>query len=211
MKSSDEQTLLFYANESAAYAARSEAIGISKSLNALLTILPSGAEVLDLGCGTGRDTLAIRDAGFSVTAIDGSAEMAREAEKRVGLPVRVLLFEDLDYENQFDGIWACASLLHVPRAGLADVLARVHRALKPGGTVVASFKSGGAEGRDSLGRYYNYLNRDEAEALFLAAGRWAKLELKTGSGTGYDGTETGWIEVRGRKSTDDEPAVAALD
>jgi SAM-dependent methyltransferase len=126
--------------------------------------------------------------------------MAREAETRIGRPVRVQLFEDLDDVAAYDGIWANASLLHVPRAGLPNVLARVHRALKPGGVLYASFKSGGAEGRDSLGRYYNYLNADEVTALLNAAGGWSALDLKEGRGTGYDGTETGWVIAFARKA-----------
>lgn len=65
--------------------------------------------MLDLGCGTGRDTRALIDAGMTVTATDGSPEMAREAEKRLAVPVRVQLFEDLDDVVAFDGIWANAS------------------------------------------------------------------------------------------------------
>jgi SAM-dependent methyltransferase len=197
----DRPTLDFYANEAVAYAARSDNIGVSKSLTTFTAQLPPHAAILDLGCGTGRDTCALIDAGFTVTAIDGAPEMAREAEKRIGAPVRALLFEDLDYANAFDGIWANASLLHVPRAGLTDVLAKVHRALKPGGLLYASFKSGGTEGRDSLGRYYNYLNADELTALLHAAGTWATLDLKEGRGTGYDGSETGWVIAFARKAS----------
>ena len=158
--------------------------------------------VLDLGCGTGRDTQAILEAGFGVTAIDGSAEMAAEARKRTGRPVLVMLFEDMPFNQEFDGVWASASLLHVPRAGLPDVLRRVHTALKPGGWLEAGFKSGGHEGRDGLGRYYNYLNPEELEPMLRAAGHWSSLELKTGRGKGYDGTETGWVEALARKSAD---------
>jgi SAM-dependent methyltransferase len=175
---------------------------VSKALTAFLALIPKGGSVMDLGCGTGRDTQAILDAGFKVTAIDGSAEMAAEAHKRTGHLVTVLLFEDLSFDRVFDGIWASASLLHVPRAGLPDVLKRVHAALKPGGWLEAGFKTGGTEGRDSLGRYYNYMNPEELEPMLRAAGPWASLTLKTGRGKGYDGTETGWVEVLARKSAD---------
>ncbi len=164
--------------------------------------MPKVATVLDLGCGTGRDTRALVDAGFDVTAIDGSAEMAREAEARLGRPVRVLLFEDLDYERAFDGIWANASLLHVPRVGLPDVLNRVHRALKPAGLLLASFKSGGKEGRDKLGRYYNYLTEDEVVEFMRAAGPWNSIDVTEGHGKGFDGVEADFVEVSARKSPD---------
>ncbi len=207
----DRPTLEFYDREATAYAARADTIGVPKHLSNFVAQLQNGASVLDLGCGTGRDTLALIDAGLTVTAIDGSAEMAREAKKRIDRPVRVLLFEDLDCAEAFDGIWANASLLHVPRAGLPNVLARVHCALKPGGLLAASFKSGGAEGRDKLGRYYNYLNADELTALLNAAGAWASLDLKEGRATGYDGTETGWVVVFARKAADGALGRPALD
>ena len=196
----DKRTLDFYAAEAAAYATRSDSIGVSKALAEFIARLPPQATVLDLGCGTGRDTRALIDTGHTVTAIDGSPEMAREAEKRIGAPVRVWLFENLDYTQAFDGIWANASLLHVPRAGLPDVLARVYRALKPNGLLFASFKAGGQEGRDPLGRYYNYLNRGEVDALIGAAGAWTTLEISTGRGIGYDGEESKFVNCTAKKS-----------
>jgi SAM-dependent methyltransferase len=198
----DKATLAFYATEAAAYGARSDGLGVSKALAAFLAKLPKGAAVLDLGCGTGRDTRALMDAGMTVTAIDGSPEMAREAERRIGTPVRTMLFEDLDYINAFDGIWANASLLHVPRTGLPDVLQRVYRALKPNAVLHANFKSGGKDGRDKLGRYYNYLTVDEVTDLLRSAGSWRSIDLTQGRGKGYDGTETGWVQVLARKSGD---------
>lgn len=210
-KSHDTSTLQFYATEAAAYGVRSDNHGPSGRIAAFAAQLPAGAHVLDLGCGTGRDTQGLIDAGFDVTAIDGSAEMAREAERRTGRPVRVLLFEALDYAAAFDGIWANSSLLHVPRAGFDDVLGRVYRALKPGGVLFASFKTGGVEGRDKLGRYYNYLNTDELLARLHAAGAWDGVDVREGRGSGYDGTETDWVEIFARKSSDGGVGAAALD
>lgn len=208
---SDARTLFFYHKEAAAYADRSDKIGPSKQLHSFISQLPQGAAVLDLGCGAGRDTKALIDAGLKVTALDGSVEMVCEAEKRTGIVVRIQSFEYLDDVAAFEGIWASASLLHVPRRGLANVLKRVYRAIMPGGLLYASFKSGGQEGRDKLGRYYNYLNADELTAFLHAAGAWASLDLKEGRGAGYDGTETGWVVVFARKAADGAPARTALD
>lgn len=200
---SDARTLFFYRKEAAAYAERSEKIGPSKMLAAFTQRLPKGVTVLDLGCGTGRDTKALLDAGFTVTALDASMEMIVEAEKRIGIDIRFQYFEDLSDVALYDGIWANASLLHVPRAGLPNVLTRVHDALKPGGLLFASFKTGGKEGRDSLGRYYNYLNADEAESYLRDAGSWSSLDITEGPRSkGYDGTESGWIAVVARKAPD---------
>jgi SAM-dependent methyltransferase len=203
-KAHDAQTLSFYATEAAAYAARSDGIGPSKRLATFTARLKPGAAVLDLGCGTGRDTQALIEAGFAVTAIDGSSAMAQEAERRTGRPVRVQLFEDIEDVAAFDGIWASASLLHVPREGLPAVLHAVYRALKPNGLLFATFKGGGHEGRDTLGRYYNYLDASEVRALIEAAGAWTSIALTEGRGKGYDGTETPWTEVWAEKKSVEE-------
>jgi SAM-dependent methyltransferase len=196
----DAATLAFYAKEASAYALRSDSLGPSKSLTRLMAALPKGAAVLDLGCGTGRDTQSMIEAGFDVTAIDGSPEMAREAEKRTGRAVRALLFEDLDYVERFDGVWANASLLHVPRSGFTHVLSLIRRALKPDGMLFASFKSGGEEGRDTLGRYYNYLNADELTAALHASGAWTAIAIEEGRGVGYDGKESGFVACAARRA-----------
>jgi cyclopropane fatty-acyl-phospholipid synthase-like methyltransferase len=116
-------------------------------------LLPAGGAVLEAGCGWGRDARALLSAGFKVTAFDGSAEMVRLAREHTGLPVQQLRFQDIAWQAEFDGVWACASLLHVPLAELDDVFARVAAALKPGGVFYASFKHGPGE-REHDGRRF---------------------------------------------------------
>ncbi len=104
--------------------------------------LKAGAHILDAGCGSGRDARHFASLGFQVTAIDGSAAMARCASEYIGHPVRHLQFEALDYNAVFDGIWACASLLHIPQTELPTVMNRMSDALKNGGFWYLSFKYG---------------------------------------------------------------------
>lgn len=195
--SHDPATLAFYAREAAAYAARDRRPE-NPELTAFLARLATGSHVLDLGCGGGQDALSIKNAGFAVAALDGSPELAAEAQKRLSLPVRVLLFEDLADVEIFDAVWANASLLHVPKPALANIFTRIRRALKPGGLFYASFKSGGVEGRDALGRYYNHPSKDELAAA-LAPPHWETLAISEGQGPGYDGVITGWLAVLARK------------
>jgi SAM-dependent methyltransferase len=162
--------------------------------------LPKDARVLELGCGVGIDAQAMLARGLDVDATDGCLEMAQEAERRLGRPVRVMLFNELDARNDYDGVWANAALLHVPREGLADVLARVHVALKRGGLLYASFKTGRAEGRDKFGRYFNYPSRDELAVFFSEAGDWSQTDVDADSLAGLDGSLSEWLHVFARKA-----------
>lgn len=195
---SDPATLAFYQREAPAYAA-SGAQGPSRHLDAFLDLLPSGASVLELGCGAGRDAAHMASRGFRVDPTDGTPAMVRKAQERHDLPARVMQFDQLDAAELYDAVWAHAALLHCPREGLCAVLGRIHRALKPGGWFFANYKAGGAEGRDALGRYYNFPDRAWLERQYRAAARWQSLEWDSGTGSGYDGVEHEWIAVTARK------------
>lgn len=105
-----------------------------------LANLPEKGHILDLGCGSGRDSKAFLNAGYVVTAMDASNEVATYAEKIIGQPVLVSSFQEISFCDQFDGIWACASLLHCPHSQILDVLDRVVLSLKPNGVAYMSFK-----------------------------------------------------------------------
>ena len=189
----DADTLAFYDREAAVYAARTR--GEPVRLRAFLEQLRPRAAILELGCGGGQDAALMSAAGFEVTATDGSAGLAAEAEARLGRPVRVMRFEELEDVAAYDAVWANACLLHVPEDGLADVLGRIHRALKPGGRFYAGFKSGDGGDRDSLGRYYNFPSEARLRAAYGAAGAWAPLDVTTGQGGGFDGVPRTWLHV----------------
>lgn len=125
---------------------------------------PEGAHLLDAGCGSGRDARAFIEQGFRVTAFDASPALVALAQRHIGQPVHCLRFQDLTWQAAFDGIWACASLLHVPAAALPDALRRLGDALKPGGTLYASFKYGSGE-RDHGGRRFTDLDEAGLAAL----------------------------------------------
>ena len=198
-KTHDPDTLAFYDAEAEAYAARGDRTDASDPLRAFLARLAPGAHVLDLGSGDGRHSAAMIEAGFEVTPLDGSAGLAAIASRRLGRPVRVARFDEIADVEAFDAIWAHASLLHVPRDAIAGILSRLHRALKPGGRLFASFKAGGAEGRDELGRYYNYPSPDELTAWLAASGSWSAIEIAESKGGGYDRKPTDWLLVHAVK------------
>lgn len=199
MPSFDPATLAFYAAEAPDYAANGPG-GIGRHLEGFLERLAPGASILELGCGSGRDAAHMESRGFIVEPTDGVPEMARQAETRLGRPVRVMRFDELEAIAAYDGVVAAYSLLHVPRDGLSDVLKRIWRALKPGGWHVATYKTAGGEGRDRLGRYYNYLSEQELRACYTAAGTWSEVETEVGEGRGYEGGVSRFVMITLRKS-----------
>lgn len=195
----DEDTLRFYRDNAAAYSGR-EITSRQARLTAFLARLAPDAIILELGCGAGGDTAEMLARGFDVRPTDGSPEMAEVASRRLGRPVGTLLFHDLDAVEAYDGVWANACLLHVPRDELALVLGRIWRALKPGGVFYASFKTGDAEGRDTLNRYYNYPSPEWLRETYAGAGNWASLDIEAGEVIGFDNKWAPMLFVMARKN-----------
>ena len=132
----DEATLEFYRRNAESYAAWAKAP--STRLTSFLGLLPQGASILELGCGVGNHAAEMLARGFVVRATDGSPEMAATAARRLNHPVEAMRFDELNERGAYDGVWASACLLHVPRDELTGILARIHRALKPDGVFYAS-------------------------------------------------------------------------
>jgi 2-polyprenyl-3-methyl-5-hydroxy-6-metoxy-1,4-benzoquinol methylase len=194
----DEATLQFYRSNAEAYAGR-KFTSRQARLVAFLARLPPGASILELGCGAGGDTAEMLARGFDVRPTDGSSEMADVASKHLGRTVETLLFHDLDEVEAYDAVWANACLLHVPRPELADVLARIWRALKPAGVFYASYKEGDGDGRDTLDRYYNYPSPDWLRATYAEAANWNSLSIESGEVIGFDDKMASMLFVVARK------------
>jgi SAM-dependent methyltransferase len=170
----------------------------SHQLDRFLDRLPTGAAVLELGCGGGRDAAYMKERGFAVDATDATPALVARANQAFALGARVMAFDELGAEAAYDGVWAHACLLHCPRALLPDVLARIHRALRPGGWHFASFKLGDAEGRDLLGRLHNFLSPAWLLAAYEAAGFTLEAQ-DIYAGKSSDGTQRDWIDLTVRK------------
>ncbi len=190
----DEATLRFYADEAPVYSSSGPG-GVSRHLTGFLELLQPGAKILELGCGGGRDAEWMLAQGFDVEPTDGVAEMAAKAEARIGRPVCVVRFDEINAVQRYDAVWANASLLHVPRSGLPAILASILRALKPCGLHFASYKSGGAEGRDRFGRYFNYPSLDDLVEAYRRSGDWRIISTIEYEGGGYDGATGPWVAI----------------
>jgi cyclopropane fatty-acyl-phospholipid synthase-like methyltransferase len=193
----DDATSAFYDQNAEVYANRNRSLPQSW-LEGFLSELAPGGSILELGCGGGQDCAYMLSKGFRVTPTDGSPELAKQAERLLGQPVRVMRFHELDADGEFDGIWAHASLLHVPRRQLPDIFDRIRYALREKGRFHASFKAGDAEGHDSFGRYYNYPSGEWLSDI-LTEGGWRNISMTETNGSGYDGKPTRWIYVKAAK------------
>lgn len=118
-----------------------------------LLLVPASGLILDAGCGSGRDSKAFLTQGYRVRAFDASPQLAQLASEYIGRPVAVQSFQELTDERCYDGIWACASLLHLPEVEIPDALQKLWAALKPGGVLYLSFKVGTGE-REHQGRHF---------------------------------------------------------
>jgi len=128
-----------------------------------LSYLKEDAYILDLGCGVGRDSKFFQDKGYKVKAIDGSKEMCKIASEKLNMEVEQINFLDLDYHNEFEGIFACASLLHLDNEDLIIVLKKIKEALKENGILYTCFKYGEEERFEE--RYYNDMTLDKFKEI----------------------------------------------
>lgn len=145
------------------------AVDMAEIHDRFTALLPAHGSVLDAGCGSGRDAKAFAEQGFQVEAFDASPELAALASQHSGLPVKVMRFQELDAVAHYDGIWCCASLLHVPLMELPEVFRRLGKALRAGGVLYASFKYGQGE-REDNGRVFTDMREGEIAGMLKENG-----------------------------------------
>lgn len=138
-------TLHYYQNHAQDFFDGTVNVNMTPLYEAFTQHLPNGGRVLDAGCGSGRDAKAFHEMGYQVDAFDASSAMVELARQHTGLPVQLMTFSEIDGKAQYDGIWCCASLLHVPSSELPKVMQKIADALKPGGVWYVSFKYGNGE------------------------------------------------------------------
>ena len=172
-------------------------VDMTKLYEPFLSLIPPGGRILDAGCGSGRDAAAFLSAGLYVEAFDASPAMAAYASEKTGMKVRVCQFSDIKDIESFDGIWACASLLHVPRDNLTSVLRGLVRSLRTDGILYASFKAG-SETRSVNGRTFTDCTLPTLKALIQSAGLSPIHLWRTGD-LRKEHQENHWVNVIARK------------
>lgn len=156
---SDKSTLDYYNSKAKDFVAGTVDVAFAEIQDVFLEYIPVSGKILDFGCGSGRDTKYFLSKGYDVGAIDGSKELCKIASEYTGTQVKQMLFAELDEVEVYDGVWACASILHVERKQLPDIMKKIAIATKKGGVVYTSFKYGDFEGVRN-GRFFTYLTEE---------------------------------------------------
>ncbi|QDL92169.1 methyltransferase domain-containing protein [Paroceanicella profunda] len=192
-------TTRFYDDTAATYADWSTPERVPGTLAGFLARFDAPCDLMDLGCGAGWAAAAMRAAGHRVTALDASPGLAAEAAARHGLSVRIARVERLADEAAFDGIWAHYSLQHAARAAMPDILARIARALHPGGRLLIGLQAGSEDRRDGLGRHYAYYRPEEMRTLLTDAG-FTDIAIDSRPGKHYDGHPSENLTIEARRN-----------
>ncbi len=200
----DPATQAFYDAEAAAYAEYSGARPDQARLDRFAGRLAPGARVLDFGCGSAWAAARFAELGHPVAALDASAGLAEEARRRYGIEVRVARFDAFEERAAYGGIWASFSLLHAPREALPGHLARLARALLPGGVLYVGMKEGTGSKRDALGRLYTYVSAAELRGWAEAAGL-SDIEIESEAHRGYAGDLEGFLHLFARRPAEAAP------
>lgn len=167
---------------------------MQKFYDIFLQDIPPNGKILDLGCGSGRDSKYFLDHGYDVVAIDGSNELCKLASSYIGQPVRCLDFNDLDFDSEFDGIWACASLIHVKKRDIAGILDKVWTSLKKDGILYCSFKFGNEE-RIKEDRFFNDYTDEDLEDLFSDINTWSIKKIIITEDVRKDRVDEKWSNI----------------
>lgn len=199
-KSALESTIKYYDSNARAYSEMTLHVDLSHLYERFLRELPPNAHILDAGCGSGRDAKVFLELGYKVTAIDASQELAALASAYTGHKCDVLRFQEITFQQEFDGIWACASLLHIPIEEICDVMSRMVAALKSHGVMYISLKEGEGERFAADGRFFADYTKESFELVLSRfpslseIAFWKSTEITDGS------TRQPWLSFLLKKS-----------
>lgn len=193
----------YYDKNAEAYAAQTRFTDMSSLYTPFRSLLPQGGRILDAGCGVGRDTRYFIEHGYPVISFDASIEMVKKCREYPHAYCLRLSFEDLDYQEMFDGVWACASLLHLNFDNARRALGRLTNTLKPGGILFVSLRQSlnGKESEEVGERYYEYYTESKLEKLISSDFR-LEVERIWGSESNLKGDPGRWVNVLARRRID---------
>lgn len=195
-----DSTILYYEKHAGEYVSRTKGFDLSSLYRSFLALIPAKGVILDVGCGSGRDLKAFRERGFTAIGMDASRTLVDIAQRYSGAECLVRRFDEIDWCSHFDGVWACASLLHSPKAQLVGILRRLRDALKPGGAMYISVREGVGERRLPDGRYFSDYSMPEFHQMISAAGGLEVIESGTTNDVSPQRADIRWLNFLLRRS-----------
>ncbi len=204
-----DKTIQYYDEHAGSYVNDTKNASMKYAYDRFLFYMPKEGKILDLGCGSGRDSLYFKNQGYEVDAADGSAEMAAAASAYTGLPVRIMRFDELSATQEYQGIWACASLLHCPYEELGGLFDRMLEALKWEGVIYASFKFGDFEGYRGE-RWFTDLNIERMAEILTERKNCLLLECWKSHDVRKERFSEMWLNFIIRRTVTDKEAENAV-
>jgi 2-polyprenyl-3-methyl-5-hydroxy-6-metoxy-1,4-benzoquinol methylase len=195
------KTLAFYNKNARQFCSSTQRLNLRKLYSSFLKELPPAAHILDAGCGSGRDTKAFLARGYKVKAIDASHQLALMATKFTGQHCETVSFQNMDFHHKFDGIWACASLLHTSRAEMSLILRRFANALKQNGVLYVSLKEGHGEYLAEDGRFFSHYTQRDFATLLTGKGLFKIMRAWKTNTPDSSGQMTNWLNFLAQKTS----------
>ncbi|MBW4793324.1 class I SAM-dependent methyltransferase [Pseudomonas tolaasii] len=161
----DPQTIEYYDSFAKSYDLKTFQLELTDQWNSFASMLNVGAKILDVGCGTGRDIKHFQNLGFLVDGIEPSRKMAAIARSKTNATIFSMAAEDINFIDSYDGIWACASLVHIQKALFVKTLKAILKALKSGGYLYISLKEGEGQTRLNDGRLFSYFTKSDLHEI----------------------------------------------
>lgn len=191
-------TLDYYEINGVKYAESTLDADMSETYKKFLPLVKDKGRILDLGCGSGRDSLAFLKAGYDVISVDGSKSLCQYASKVLNKEVICKQFSEINYVDEFDAVWACASLLHVKKIEMHEIFIKIAKALKQGGIFYCSYKYGNTE-RKKDGREFSDYNENNLNELFSIDLGLTVVEWWISTDVRKDRSSEKWLNIIARK------------
>lgn len=193
----DKSTIDYYNRNADRYYWNTVGVDMSVFRIKFASYLPNEASVIDMGCGSGRDVMAFSDMGHSAVGLDAAKELLKLAEERLGIKTVYADMSEYKAASPYDGMWCCASLIHLNDEEKARFFRNLDRNLKPGGVLFISVKEGIETGRDSDGVYTSNCTWEELKSYLESAGCGMLEDRVTTDAMGRSGVK--WLNVLAKK------------
>lgn len=193
----DKSTIDYYNRNADSYYWNTVGVDMSVFRKKFASYLPNEASVIDMGCGSGRDVMAFSDMGHDAAGLDAAKELLKLAEERLEIKTIAADISEYKAASPYDGIWCCASLIHLSDEEKARFFRNLERNLKPGGVLFVSVKEGIETGRDGDGVYTNNCTWEELKRYLESAGCGILEDRVTTDAMGRSGVK--WLNVFAKK------------